>query len=75
MSIAKAMEYEMTPVKSSKLSGTKLALAQLERVGTVSILWYLVKRHKFGLVAAWAITVTIIQLFPFAPDMLLSLLG
>ena len=72
--MSKAMEYETTPVKKSKLNPTKLALQEIDRVGTASIIWYLVKRHKFGLVTAWAIVVTLFYTVPFLPDLLLNLI-
>lgn len=70
MSLAK-MEYEVTPTKSIKPH----KLTQLERVSTSSILWYLIKRHKTGLLATWAIGVTTLYIFPPLPSVLFSLMG
>jgi hypothetical protein len=72
--MSKDMQYEETPIKKSKVSGTSLALKGLERVSTLAIVWYLVKRHKFGLVIVWALTVTILYIAPFVPSMLLGLI-
>lgn len=69
------MTYEETPVKKSKLDPKKLALKELERVGTGSIIWYLVKRHKTGLLATWAVLMTALYMFPPLPDVLFGLLG
>lgn len=68
------MKYEETPVKKSKVNPKSLALKELDRVGTPSIFWYLVKRHKFGLVATWAVVVTVFYAVPFIPDLLFSVL-
>lgn len=73
MSLAKQLDYQETPVKN-KISATQVALRDLSRVSTTSILWYLVKRHKTVILATWAVGMTILYLFPPAPAMLLSLL-
>lgn len=64
--------FEDIPVTKSKINHTKLSLDTLERVGTFNILWYIVKRHKFGLVSVWAIVITILYLLPFLPQVLAS---
>lgn len=69
------MKYEETPVKPSKVSAKTLALKELDRVGTASIVWFLIKKHKFGLVLTWAIIITVLYVFPPAPQILLSLIG
>ena len=64
------MKYEETPgKKASKKSVDKY---QLETVSTKTILWHIVKRHKFGLVLTWAVIITVLYLFPFVPDLLFS---
>lgn len=66
------MAYEATPVKTSKDAGKRYAQKELDRVGTFALLWHVVKRHKFGLVASWALIVTIMHFVPFAFDMLFA---
>lgn len=68
------MQYEETPIKKSKVSKKTLALKELDTLNTSSILWFVIKRHKFGLVSTWAILVTLFYLVPFLPDALLGLL-
>lgn len=66
------MEYEETPPKTTKGLSKAVKIKAVERLGTPTILWLLVKRHKVGLLAFWAGTVTVFYLFPFVPDLLLS---
>jgi len=72
----KSMEFETTPFKvgSSKAIKNKVSDNVLDKVSTGRIIWHLVKRHKFGLVATWAIVVTIQWAFPPAFDILTSLI-
>lgn len=66
--------FAETPVDKT-VSQTAIKTAktkQLERFGSWELVWYLVKRHKFGLVATWAILVTIDHFVPFAKDVVLS---
>lgn len=72
--MSKTMQYEETPVKKSKVSHKQVALQELSRVSTGAIIWYLVKRHKFGLVTTWAIIVTLFYTVPFLPDLLFNLI-
>lgn len=67
------MDYEETPIKKPKVSGNTLALKGLERVSTLQIVWYLVKRHKFGLVITWAIIITALYLVPFLPSLIIGM--
>lgn len=68
------MTYEETPVKNGNAKDIKKQATrrQLDQAGSWTIIWTLIKRHKFGLVLTWAIAVTILYLFPFAPDLLLT---
>lgn len=66
------MNYEETPVKKSKVSGTNIALNGLDRVSTLSILWYLTKRHKFAIVIVWATVITTLYFMPFLPSLILG---
>lgn len=68
------MKYEATPIKNSKDLGKTLVIKDLEKLKTGAIMWHLVKRHKFGLVSIWAVTITVLYLFPFAPHLLISLI-
>lgn len=68
------MTYEKTPIKNSKTLGKDIAIKGLEQLSTGRILWLLAKRHKTGLLAAWAVTITLLYLFPFAPDLLISII-
>jgi len=67
------MKYEKTPVKNN-INNNKILLDQLEKVGTGSIVWHVVKRHKFGIVVAYAIVLTIVYIFPPLPDLILSII-
>lgn len=64
------MQYEDMPVK--KTSKKSVDKYNLEKVSTGTMLWHVIKRHKFGLVTAWALVITILYLFPFVPDLLFS---
>lgn len=66
------MNYEETPVKKSKVSSTSVALKGLERVGTLAIVWYLIKRHKFAIAIVWAVTITLLYTMPFLPSLILG---
>ena len=66
------MTYEKTPVKPTKLTDKDLSIKELERLGTPTILWQLVKRHKVGLLATWAIVITLLYVFPPLPQIILG---
>jgi hypothetical protein len=67
------MKYEETPVKKSKLSKQQVAQASMNGLSTSTILWTLIKRHKYGLVCTYAVILTVLYLMPFVPDMIFSL--
>ena len=67
------MQYEETPTTKTKFNAKENALKELARVGTLSILWYIAKRHKFGLIATWAVIATMLVLCPPLPQIILSL--
>lgn len=47
----KAMQYEdVKNIRVSKGVGKKVALNQLDNYASNTMIWHLVKRHKFGLV-------------------------
>ena len=71
------MEYIKTG--NGKVSG-KAAVKhviskELSEVGSGRIVWYLVVRHKQGLVMVWAVVMTALYFVPFLPDLLLSFIG
>jgi hypothetical protein len=70
------MTYEETPIKKRTGKDNHAMTVKLaEQLRTSTLLWLLVKRHKFGIVLAWAIVGTVLFMFPAAPDIVLSLLG
>lgn len=72
------MNYENTPVKvkPSKEAIKKYKESQaITELQTRTIVWHLVKKHKFGLVSTYAIVLTMLYFVPFLPDMILSLFG
>jgi hypothetical protein len=73
----KTMEYEATPFKAGSLKTIKNKVSDgaLDKVSTSWILWYLLRRHKFGLVSAWAIVITISWAFPPFWSIIGSLIG
>lgn len=58
------MVFEETPINVSAKAKSKYYDGALDKMSTSRIVWYLVKRHKFGLVVTWAIIITISYLFP-----------
>ena len=71
------MTYEETPVKDkiSKAGNKKFVHNQLESVRTTTLLWHVVKRHKFVLVTVYASVMTVMVFAPYAPGMLFGLVG
>lgn len=67
------MTYEKTPVSNSKGLGKRTLIKELETLRTGTIIWFLVKRHKVGLLGTWAVVITALYMFPPLPDLLLSL--
>lgn len=67
------MKYEETPVKKSKLSRQQIAKESISGLSTSTILWTLIKRHKYGLVCTYAVILTVLYLMPFVPDMIFSM--
>lgn len=66
------IEYEVEQIKKTK-NAKQIALKELDRIGTPSIIWHLVKRHKFGLVVAWAVAITLNTVAPYLPDAIFNL--
>ncbi len=76
MTNTKTMNLLEQPFKMGKTRDikNKVSNEMLSKVSTSRILWHLANRHKFGLVSAWALVVTIMWVFPPAFDMLRSLI-
>lgn len=73
--MTKAMSYELTEPKvgNAKAIKSKVTDNVLDKVSTSRIVWHLVKRHKFGIVATWAVLITALWIFPPLPDVLTGL--
>ncbi len=74
--MSKTMSYETTPFKvgSSKAIKNNINDKALSQINTWSLIWHIVKRHKFGLVSVYAIIITALWIFPPLPDVIASLL-
>lgn len=66
-------EYEETPIKKGKGTKRTAARYELNHIGTPTILWFLTKRHKTGLLTTWGIVMTSFVLVPTWPTMVTSL--
>lgn len=62
------MTYEETPI--SKKVSKEAKNSVLTDVKTGSMLWHIVKRHKFGLVATYAVAITVLYFVPMTGDLL-----
>lgn len=70
------MDYVQTPSKTNIQASTKkLVTKGMKDLSTSYIIWFLVKRHRFALIATWAIIVSALYVFPPLPDLVLSLVG
>lgn len=56
------MEYEKSG--SKKIRKSSAVNESIKSINTSSLVWALVKRHKFGLVSVYAVIVTLLLLFP-----------
>lgn len=76
MTQTKSMDLIETPFKIGGIKRIKDKVSDnlLDKVSTQRILWYLVKRHKFSIVMAWAVIITVTWAFPPFWDILGSLL-
>ena len=72
MTNTKSMDLIETPFKVGKVKDMRNKVSDdlLSKVSTGRIFWHLIKRHKFGLVATWAILITITYMFPPVWDIL-----
>lgn len=67
------MTYEKTGNKVNKDTAKNGTQYMLKDISTSTILWTVVKRHKFGLVVTYAVVLTVLYVFPPAPDLIMSL--
>lgn len=78
MSLAKTdgMAYEASGTKTpSKNTGKRAALKMADQLGTPSLTWLLVKRHKVALLALGNIILVMNWMLPEWPQMMLGLVG
>lgn len=77
MSLAKTdgLKYEATPKTSSRPNGKATAVKIAGQVGTPSLIWLLVKRHKVALLAIGNIILVLNWMLPEWPQMVLGLIG
>lgn len=68
--VKNALKYEGTPIK--KPNATRALLNEVDRLGTPTIIWFLVKRHKVGLLLTSNIILLTLYLFPFVPALIVS---
>ena len=58
------MKFEdIRPKKPSAKTSKKIALSELDKFDTTTILWHVAKRHKFGLLATFTIVYVTMSLF------------
>lgn len=70
------MTYEVAGnKKAGKSTGKKTALRIADQVGTPTLLWLLVKRHKIALLAIGNIILVLNWILPEWPQMVLGLFG
>lgn len=68
-------KYIKTPVKNNIKDASKQETERiLKNIDAWAVLWHLVKRHKFGLVTTWAVTITALYVFPPLPYIIISLI-
>lgn len=61
--------------EQSKDNGKRVALKVADQIGTLSLLWLLVKRHKVAILAAGNIVLVLNWAFPEWPQLVLGLIG
>jgi hypothetical protein len=71
-SAAQAMQYELTGTKKVKDSHS-VAIKTAETLGTGTLVWMLVKRHRVGLLATTNILFVLAWVFPEWPNIVKSL--
>lgn len=68
------MTYETTPIKPTKGLGKKTVVKAAEGLSTFTLMGIIIKRHKVGLLIASNLTFVVLHLFPFVPELLLSVI-
>jgi hypothetical protein len=69
------MEYEKTGKKRNKDTGKNAAESALRGVDTKAMLWFMFKKHKFGLSVALNIVFAVFFFLPFLPGEIADLLS
>lgn len=69
--VSQAMKYEVTGHKKS--SNKQIALQAAEMVGTSSLIWLLIKRHKVGLLSVGNVILLLNWAVPAWPEIVKSL--
>ncbi len=71
------MEFVKTPATTGSVKEMIIAGDQnfLSKISTGRIVAHLLQRHKFGLVTAWAVLITITYVFPPIWDILKSVIS
>lgn len=67
------MTYEKTGKKVNKDTGNNALYHIVKTNSTSKLIWYITRKHKTGLFAAWAVLMTLLYVFPALPDVVLSL--
>lgn len=65
------MTYEKT--KEKPTSKDKETMFELRHISSRKIIWFLVKRHKTGLLTTWAVVMTALWAIPQLPSIITSL--
>lgn len=68
------MKYEKTGSKINKDTVNGARDYALKNVKTGTLVWHVVKRHKFAIVTTYAIVLTILYVFPPAPDLIKAII-
>lgn len=68
------MKFEKTGKKVNKDTARNSYKYDVNQNNTFTTISYLALKHKVGLLAFWAITMTVLYMFPAAPSELLSLI-
>lgn len=72
------MNYVETPVKkistkTVKNIKRKETSHELSKVSTLTMVWFLVRKHKYFLVSTYAIVISVFYFIPTTPQFILSL--
>ena len=73
------MNYEETPVKkldnkTVKKIQKKTVKNELDRVSTFTMIIFLIRKHKYFIVCAYAVVISVFYFIPTTPEFILSLL-